>query len=105
MNAMVRYEWGMFNGTMAGVVTASYQGETYFDIQNPEIAEEDGYTVTNIRLGWTSPEDRYEIAAFVDNVTDEEYLVYTFDFTGAFGFNQQGYGRPRWAGVTARFNF
>jgi iron complex outermembrane receptor protein len=41
----------------------------------------------------------------VDNVFDEEYLVYTFDFTSSFGLNQQAYGKPRWAGVTARYNF
>jgi hypothetical protein len=38
-------------------------------------------------------------------VTDEEYLAYTFDFTGTFGFNQQAYGSPRWAGVSFRYNF
>lgn len=104
-NAAARYEWGMFQGTMAGIASYSYQGETYFDIQNPETAKEDGYSVTNLRLEWVSPETTYTLTAFVDNVFDEEYLVYTFDFTSSFGFNQQGYGKPRWAGVSARYSF
>ena len=41
----------------------------------------------------------------MNNFTNEEYLVYTFDFTGTFGFNQQAYGRPRWGGVSFRYNF
>jgi len=61
--------------------------------------------VTNVRLEWTSPEQQYTLTAFVDNVFDEEYLVYTFDFTSSFGLNQQAYGKPRWAGVTARYSF
>ena len=104
-NAAARYEWGMFQGTMAGIASYSYQGETYFDIQNPETAKEDGYSVTNLRLEWISPETTYTLTAFVDNVFDEEYLVYTFDFTSSFGLNQQGYGKPRWAGVSARYSF
>tara|TARA_R110001599_G_scaffold353462_1_gene592944 strand:- start:42162 stop:44441 length:2280 start_codon:yes stop_codon:yes gene_type:complete len=104
-NAAARYEWGMFDGTMAGIASYSYQGETYFDIQNPDTAREDGYSVTNLRLEWISPETTYTLTAFVDNVFDEEYLVYTFDFTSSFGLNQQGYGKPRWAGVSARYSF
>ena len=29
----------------------------------------------------------------------------TFDFTASFGYNQQGYGRPRWAGLTVNYQF
>ena len=105
VSAAARYEWDMFKGIMAGVVTYSYQGETYFDIQNQDTAREAGYSVTNVRLEWTSPEQQYTLTTFVDNVFDEEYLVYTFDFTSSFGLNQQAYGKPRWAGVTARYSF
>ncbi|MBN7797351.1 TonB-dependent receptor [Parahaliea mediterranea] len=105
LNASARYEWGFMEGTMAALATYSYQGETYFDIQNPDIAQEEGYSLANVRLEWASPSDAWILSAFVNNVTDEEYLVYTFDFTGSFGFNQQAYGKPRWAGVSARYSF
>ncbi len=104
-NASARYEWEIFKGSMAAIATYSYQGKTYFDIQNPDIAKEDGYSLTNLRLEWLSPDQDWTIAAFVNNVTDEEYLVYTFDFTGSFGFNQQAYGKPRWAGASIRYSF
>ncbi len=38
-------------------------------------------------------QDRGRSRPSSNNVTDEEYLVYTFDFTGTFGFNQQAYGQ------------
>jgi outer membrane receptor protein involved in Fe transport len=41
----------------------------------------------------------------VNNAFEEEYKVYTFDFSTLFGFNQQAYGPPRWWGVGARVNF
>jgi iron complex outermembrane receptor protein len=105
VSAALRYEWGMFDGTMSALASYNYQGETYFDIQNPSVAREDDYSVTNLRVEWVSPEQTYTLSAFVDNVFDEEYLVYTFDFTSSFGLNQQAYGKPRWAGVSARYSF
>jgi iron complex outermembrane receptor protein len=53
-------------------------------------------------------EDRKWLArAFVDNVTDEEYLVQTFDLSGLanFGMTEQYYGRPQWWGVSLQYNF
>ena len=85
--------------------TVTYQDDIYYDIQNVPVSFEDGYTVGNLRLSYANDASPWEIAAFVDNVTDEEYLVYTFDFTGTFGFNQLAYGKPRWAGVSFRYSF
>jgi iron complex outermembrane recepter protein len=104
-NASVRYEWPMLAGRVAIQGTVTYQDDIYYDIQNVPVSLEDGYAVGNLRLSYVNDASPWEIAAFVDNVTDEEYLVYTFDFTGTFGFNQQTFGKPRWAGVSFRYNF
>jgi iron complex outermembrane receptor protein len=104
-NASVRYEWPMLGGKTAILGTVTYQDDIYYDIQNVPVSFEDGYTVGNLRLSYANDASPWEIAAFVDNVTDEEYLVYTFDFTGTFGFNQLAYGKPRWYGVSFRYNF
>ena len=104
-NALVRYEWPAFNGHLAIQAWANYQDELFYDIQNVPVSLEDGYTVSNLRLSYTSDDERWQLAAFVHNLSDEEYLSYTFDFTGVFGFNQQAYGPPLWAGVTFQYNF
>jgi iron complex outermembrane receptor protein len=41
----------------------------------------------------------------VKNLTNEEYRVYSFDFTSAAGFNQNFYAAPRWVGVTLNYTF
>jgi iron complex outermembrane receptor protein len=104
-NALVRYEWPAFNGFLAIQGWANYQDELFYDIQNVPVSLENGYAVGNLRLSYVPENERWELAAFVHNVTDEEYLSYTFDFTGVFGFNQQAYGPPRWAGLTFQYNF
>jgi iron complex outermembrane receptor protein len=104
-NALVRYEWPALGGRIGIQGTATYQDHIFYDIQNVPVSLEDGYTVGNVRLSYANDSSPWEIAAWVNNVTNEEYLVYTFDFTGTFGFNQQAYGRPRWAGVSFRYNF
>jgi iron complex outermembrane receptor protein len=69
--------------------------------------EGDSYTVANTSLTYTHGDGEWQAAVFVDNVTDEEYLVQTFDLSGptVFGMTEQYYGRPRWWGVSLRYNW
>ncbi len=101
--ALIRYEWPALGGSMAVQLWGNWQSAVYFDIQNVPVSKQDGYGVGNFRVSWADASDRWEVAAFVHNISDEEYLSYTFDFTGTFGFNQQAYGKPRWAGASVRF--
>jgi len=103
-NGLARYEWPMFGGMMAVLGKFRYQSETFFDIQNYSTAKEDGYVVGDFRLQWTSQDERWQVAGFVNNVADAEYKIYTFDFAG-FGFNQEAYGRPRWAGGSLMYRW
>jgi iron complex outermembrane receptor protein len=105
LNALARYEWPAFGGRWAVQGWANYQSETYFDILNHPVSKEDGYTVVNFRTSFVPADENWEIYAFVNNAFEEEYLTYTFDFTIPFGFNQRGFGPPRWwgAGFTYRW--
>jgi iron complex outermembrane recepter protein len=104
-NAQVRYEWPALNGHISLQASAAMQKHIYFDIQNSPISFEDGYTTTNLRAAYRPDSDKWELAAFVNNLTNQAYLIYTFDFTATFGFNQQAFGQPRWAGASFRYNF
>ncbi len=46
----------------------------------------DGYELVNLRLQWTSPDDKWTVAVGGTNVTDEEYFLNIFDLT-LFGQN------------------
>lgn len=101
----VRYEWPLGAGALSALVSFSHRGEHYFDITNSDVSRESAYTLYGARLAYASDQRKWEVAAFVDNLTDEEYRVYSFDFSAVGGFNQQMYGPPRWWGVSLTTRF
>ncbi|NJN51558.1 MAG: TonB-dependent receptor [Gammaproteobacteria bacterium] len=106
LNTVLRYTWPLAaGGNIAAQWDGFYQTEQYFDIQNHPVSESDAYSVWNAKLIYNSPDDKWTVTGWVNNVFEEEYLVYTFDFTASFGYNQLGYGRPRWMGVTAAYRW
>jgi len=105
LNTILRYTMPVGGGSLTAQWDGFYQTEQYFDIQNHPVSESDDYSVWNARLIYNSPDERWTVTGWVNNVFEEEYLVYTFDFTASFGYNQLGYGRPRWMGLTAAYRW
>jgi iron complex outermembrane receptor protein len=106
-NAMARYEFDVGYGSLAFQADAIYRDKHYFALTGLETVEEDGYAMGNVSVTWTDPEDSWQVSAFIDNVTDEEYLVQTFDLSGpnVFGMTEQYFGKPRWWGISARYQW
>jgi iron complex outermembrane receptor protein len=105
LNTILRYNLPVAGGNLALQWDGFYQTEAYFDIQNHPVSQSDSYSVWNARLIYDSADNRWSVTGWMNNVFEEEYLVYTFDFTASFGYNQLGYGRPRWMGVTAAYRW
>ena len=105
VNGLIRYQWPAFSGSLAVQTDFTYQDDVYFDIQNHPVASQDAYDVWNARISYYGANENWSVSAFVNNMFEEEYRAYTFDVTNLFGFNQVGYGRPRWAGVTLNYNW
>jgi iron complex outermembrane receptor protein len=103
LNGVARYEWPAFSGYLATQLDFNYQDETFFDIQNHPVSAQDSYSVWNARLSYSGQGEKWSVTAFVNNLFEEEYRIYSFDVTNLFGFNQVAYGRPRWAGVSFRY--
>lgn len=101
LNGLVRYQ---ATESMSFQIDFNHQGEQFFDITNSEVSREDSYTVFNARIGYDLTEN-LSVSAFVKNLTDEEYRVYSFDFTGPGGFNQNFFAAPRWAGITIEYTY
>ena len=104
-NGLVRYEFPLENNRgISFQIDFNHQGSHFFDITNSQVSKEDSYTVFNTRVAYRWNE-KLTFAVWGKNITDEDYRVYTFDFTGPAGLNQQFYAPPRWFGVSASYNF
>ena len=83
-----------------------WQSKIYFTVFNIDAASEDSYGVLKARVQYTLPDDRYYIAAFGDNLTDEVYFsnqiltgtVYGAEFVGPLA-------PPRTYGIELGFRF
>ena len=107
LNGLVRYEWPVLGGTMAAQWDFLYRSKHYFSLTGAPTVEENGYTLMNASLMYTSADGRWSLNAFVENLGDEEHLVQTFDLSGpnVFGMVEQYYNRPRWWGISAAVHF
>jgi iron complex outermembrane receptor protein len=105
LNGIARYEWPLWNGTMAVQADFNYQSETFFEIQNHPATRENGYLTGNMRLSYTGGDERWSVTVFVNNVTDQDYKLYTFDLADLMGANLVAYGRPRWFGTTIGYRW
>lgn len=67
---------------------------------------QDSYGLVNLRADWQGVlGSKFDLSAFVTNVTDEEYLVTNLDLYNALGFATGSFGEPRMFGVTLRYAF
>lgn len=105
-NALVRYNIPVGNGEISLQADLDYRSEVFFNLTAAEPVTQGGFAVANILISY-SLGDHWMFSGFVQNVTDEEYQVQAFDLSGpmVFGLTEQYYGRPRWWGVSARYNF
>ncbi|NKB38477.1 MAG: TonB-dependent receptor plug domain-containing protein [Gammaproteobacteria bacterium] len=105
LSGLARYEWAAFNGSMAIQGDFHYRSEHYHSLTRAPAVTEDGYHVANARLSYTTADEKWEVAVFANNITDEEYIVQSFDLAAALGWIEEYYGRPRWVGGSVNYNF
>ena len=105
LNGLLRYGWDQFGGRMAVQGDFQYRSEHFFSLTRSQAVTENGYAIANARLSYTTNDDQWEAAVFVNNIADEEYLVQTFDLATVLGMTEQYYGLPRWVGGSIRFNW
>ena len=82
-----------------------YSDKFCFTVLCAPVEAEGSYTVANARIGYAAENGRWEVAAFVNNLTEEEYRVYAFDSSLFSGVVAGVYGKPRTYGLTASWRF
>jgi len=104
LNGMVRYEWPAFTGSLSIQGDFNYVDEFCFTVICHPTEEDDGYFVGNLRAGYSTSDGSWQVYAFVNNVTDEEYRQFSVD--GSFvGFTSEAFASPRWYGGTIRYQW
>lgn len=104
-NALARYEFGLGGGTASVQADVLYSDKFCFTVLCAPVEQEGSYAVANARAGYAASDGRWEVAAFVNNVFEEEYRVYAFDSSLFAGVVAGVYGKPRTWGVTATWRF
>ncbi len=68
-----QYEWMLGDaGSLLARADFYWQDEVYYRVQNVERHKEDSFSTTDLRLVWTSANDRYEVDVFAKNVADDD---------------------------------
>ena len=97
-NGLFRAYGELFGGDISAQVSFTHSDEYFYDSDNNDAAIGGDYTIWNARVGWRGGSaDRYEIAAFVNNFTDELYIVEGFSIAAA---NQLMVNTQRTAGIS-----
>ncbi|MEM8496590.1 MAG: TonB-dependent receptor [Pseudomonadota bacterium] len=104
VNGLLRYTWPVFSGDLSAQVDFNYVDNFCFTVVCHPTEEEDSYLVSNLRLSFASGDDKWEVAAFVNNLADEEYRVFGGDasFVGSVSSSP---ALPRWFGASVAFHW
>lgn len=85
-------------GKLSFLVDFNYQDEVYFSATNNPALKQGDYCLWNARVGWASPDERWELAAWGRNLFDRQYLTYVLDLT-PLGLYREMLGAPRTFGL------
>ena len=89
-------------GTLTPRVDWTYQSRIYF---NNSTGVQSGYGLVSARVTWTSPEEKWSVAAFGTNLTDELYYDGKLALVPNLGREQGNVAPPRQWGVSFRRSF
>ncbi|HEU4625719.1 MAG TPA: TonB-dependent receptor [Steroidobacteraceae bacterium] len=95
----------VLGGRVTLTVDASYTSDFYHNVRNFDSTRFDGYTLLGVRASWSGRNIPLELSAFCENLTDRRYGFIGFEGSTVYGGNDVAYGKPRWWGVRAAYNF
>jgi iron complex outermembrane receptor protein len=106
INGSVDYEFPIAPSGLDGFahVDFSWRDDTNFTIVNTAMFNQEPFWLVNLRVGVRSRDKKYEVAFWVENLQDEEYLVDILDAQNGTA-DLRTYAVPRTYGVTARYSW
>ena len=76
--------------------------ERYLEVTNQPFDRAPSYVILNARLAVGSPDQRWDVALWGNNITDTDYLTYINNITF---FTVHVYGEPASYGLTVSYRF
>jgi iron complex outermembrane receptor protein len=93
-------------GSLTPRVQYTWQDETYFRVFNRDFDRQEDYHLTDAKLTWTSPEERWSVETFVQNIEDEAPKQNILVAPRQIGAPPLAwYGPPRFYGVQVGFRY
>jgi iron complex outermembrane receptor protein len=92
-------------GTLTPRIDYRYQTEVFFTAFNLPLENQDAYELLSARLTWRAPNERFSIAVFGENITDEEYFTFGQNALLTQGVAYAYLGRPAEYGVTLSLEY
>lgn len=85
--------------------SVTYRSRIFFEVPNNLAISQGPVTLVNARAGVSFADERFELAGFIRNATDEDYLLDAGNTGGGFGIPTFIPAEPRFYGgqITARF--
>ncbi len=104
-NLLLDYRAPLGDGQVDLQFNANYKGHAFFDISNSPYLDQPAYWIENVRVAYAFDKDHWEVAAYVHNLSGEQYYVDKFDLTSPFGLIQGVVGAPRAFGVEFNYKY
>ena len=100
----INYEFG--NGMrFFATPSVTHRSQIFFEVPNSQLISQEAVTLVNARAGIGFGDGRYELAGFIRNALNEDYLLDAGNTGGAFGIPTFIPAEPQFYGVevTAKF--
>lgn len=85
--------------------SVTHRSQIFFETPNNIMTSQKAVTLVNVRAGISFADERYEIAGFVRNLTNKDYLLDAGNTGGAFGIPTFIPAEPRFYGIQASAKF
>ena len=105
-SALGRYTWpnAVMDGNVSLQIDGNYASRAFHNINNFGSHRMDSYWLGNARINWVSADERWELGGFVNNFSDTRNQNIGFELSAVCGCDEQSFGKPRWWGISVRYN-
>jgi iron complex outermembrane receptor protein len=102
---VARYQWPLLGGVASVQASVNYSDSFYFSLTNFDAMEADSHVAFDGRVSYLLPDQRTEVALFVENIGDERYDTLGFDLSSSCGCSLATYAKPRVYGLSVHYGF